>query len=451
MERSEGSPTDVTCLLCKTSEETKMTGPLSSKQSVSAHQNCLLYASGICCKYSPTYDDLFGFDVDDVTTEYRRGMKLTCHYCKKKGATAGCEISSCRRSFHYPCARESNATPRKNKEKGSYKLYCEKHRPAGRPGPIAEKNGQHHNLSGRTSSGVKILDHTTVHFSDPLCHFRTQYKKRKREYVICSDSDEAQTIDPILAPLESDVEDNTPPKQHKHSRSVPEEEGDRGESTPTTSGGYDVHKRKRGGDGDETDIETGAESPSMLQLELLHENMPVTVIMDSGPSIDSENSFCCNTSPGPAVDDAVTLHTNTKTTTTITTTNLPEAKRLPFYSPSPGGAGTADPSGSPNHSTDSPLNLRAPPPPAEGSGVVGAPDSTAALFWRSCNEMGCTETIFGELTEQLISLAERVQTQHATQQDYNTALKILEASGKLPEIFRQQEQVQGRVYHHTVT
>lgn len=35
-----------------------------------------LFASGIYCKNSPTYDDLFGFDVDDVKDELRRGKRL---------------------------------------------------------------------------------------------------------------------------------------------------------------------------------------------------------------------------------------------------------------------------------------------------------------------------------------------------------------------------------------
>jgi len=35
-----------------------------------------LFASGIYCKNSPTYDDLFGFAVEDVIEERRRGKKL---------------------------------------------------------------------------------------------------------------------------------------------------------------------------------------------------------------------------------------------------------------------------------------------------------------------------------------------------------------------------------------
>lgn len=55
----------------------------------------------------------------------------------------------------------------------------------------------------------------------------------------------------------------------------------------------------------------------------------------------------------------------------------------------------------------------------EPVGHVGVSDSGAALFWRRCNEVGCTEDIFTELTRQLTCLAERVQNRHATQQGVN--------------------------------
>lgn len=55
---------------------------------------------------------------------------------------------------------------------------------------------------------------------------------------------------------------------------------------------------------------------------------------------------------------------------------------------------------------------------------VGVSDSPAALFWRRCNEVGCTDSIFAELTGQLASLAEKVKNQHATQQGENRLLFV---------------------------
>ncbi|GAA6083202.1 uncharacterized protein phf11 isoform X1 [Tachysurus ichikawai] len=75
-EHQRSSSSDLLCCLCKSADETDITGPLSCKHGTAAHQNCLLYASGLYCKNSPTYDDLFGFDVEDVEKEARRGRKL---------------------------------------------------------------------------------------------------------------------------------------------------------------------------------------------------------------------------------------------------------------------------------------------------------------------------------------------------------------------------------------
>ncbi|XP_008300130.1 suppressor protein SRP40 [Stegastes partitus] len=117
----------VYCALCNLSEETKITGALSTKDEVTAHQNCLLFSSGICCRNSPEFDDLFGFSVDDVLDEVKRGHKLPCYFCKKKGATAGCEVKRCKKSYHYPCALKDGARTIEEPDIGCYGLYCLKH------------------------------------------------------------------------------------------------------------------------------------------------------------------------------------------------------------------------------------------------------------------------------------------------------------------------------------
>lgn len=117
----------VSCVLCHRSDETKITGPLSTKEEVTAHQNCLLFSSGIFCRDSPEFDDLFGFSVDDVMDEVKRGSRLVCNRCKKKGATAGCGVRRCKKSYHYPCAVHEGAQTVEEADEGRYELYCLKH------------------------------------------------------------------------------------------------------------------------------------------------------------------------------------------------------------------------------------------------------------------------------------------------------------------------------------
>ncbi|XP_076026239.1 PHD finger protein 11 [Genypterus blacodes] len=122
------------CALCLRAAETAVTGPLSSKGDVTAHQNCLLYSSGIYCQFSPKFDELFGFCITDVHEEVKRGSKLYCDRCKKSGATAGCEVKRCRKTFHYPCAMADGAENLEDEDNGKYVLYCRKHKQTNKDG-----------------------------------------------------------------------------------------------------------------------------------------------------------------------------------------------------------------------------------------------------------------------------------------------------------------------------
>ncbi|XP_050974937.1 PHD finger protein 11-like isoform X2 [Labeo rohita] len=257
---ASGSHYKIICALCKKSDETKITGPLSSKGSISAHRNCLLFASGIYCKKSPIFDDLFGFEVEDVKKELKRGRRLSCHLCKKIGATAGCDVRRCKRSYHYPCAIEGHARTTEDPSKGRYVLFCKLHDP--------------------------------------------ESKK------------------------------------------------------PRSAGGKrpDLKRPERRDSNSSTGSSQGRESP---------------VVLDSGVS----------TSPGcPVAADASDV-SNT-------------------------------------------MNFQ----------------SSAALFWSRCNEVGWTKEIFSDLVSQLNSVGERVQSKEASQQEYDVALKVLGVSGQLPCIVSQLEQ-----------
>ncbi|XP_028852408.1 PHD finger protein 11 isoform X2 [Denticeps clupeoides] len=70
------SAASVRCVLCKIAEENDVTGALATKEDVTAHQNCLLFASGTYCRNTPDFDDLFGFSVEDVKREEQRGRRL---------------------------------------------------------------------------------------------------------------------------------------------------------------------------------------------------------------------------------------------------------------------------------------------------------------------------------------------------------------------------------------
>ncbi|XP_062391447.1 histone-lysine N-methyltransferase 2A isoform X3 [Sardina pilchardus] len=226
------------CVLCSKSEEDSVTGALASKDDVTAHQNCLLYASGIYCKNSPLFDDLFGFSVEDVKRERRRGKKL-CSLCKKMGATAGCEVVSCRRCYHYPCAVTSNARTIDNQRRGVYQLFCAEHhgKAIGSATPPAAQNG-----GAREGSKARPVAMSTV--------------GRKRKLL---DSDDEEDV-LLIPPVESDLEDSPQPMVLSKG---PENTTDRGGATTSSKQCPDMSSGC-GLDGDETDIESDEASLSLL-------------------------------------------------------------------------------------------------------------------------------------------------------------------------------------------
>ncbi|XP_067264876.1 serine-rich adhesin for platelets isoform X1 [Chanodichthys erythropterus] len=573
------SPHKINCVLCKKSDEDEITGPLSSKQNISAHQNCLLFASGIYCKNSPTYDDLFGFDVKDVMQELRRGKRLLCHHCNKNGATAGCENKRCRRSYHYPCAIEAKAETIEDHIEGRYKLLCELHDSKSKgtssvnlqEASTSGLSGSNKKRKSANSHGRRRPDRSESNSSTGSSEVSLSRKKRRKSpdlltYQQFSASDD--DVELVFAPVESDVEESTPPKQHYHSTPDPERKGPReelnssatgadcddtditvarcigglrsdqkacgsadhpgelhGRSTsdlPTCSQELETPRRKNrkfivysddespadtdpvvapvasdveesvlpkqpnqstpvpentrpceklnlsttGEDDDDTDIESDV-SQSLLQSERYHTTVPFIVILDSGLSAESEYSLelgspvsaapeiVC-TSPG-----SVAAPEHEETPSTSRTSQAPRAPPTDTVSP-----GQPE---SPQHSepkmvtsavqtlSASDFNIKQQSEPSPPTGVSTSPDraaasdafdvnstgdtqSNATIFWTRCNQAGWTKEIFSELVSQLSSLEERVQSQEASHQDYDVALKLLEASGQLPSIITQLEQ-----------
>lgn len=192
----------VVCVLCQRSEEDQVTGALSTKEEVTAHQNCLLYSSGLFCRESPQFDDLFGFSARDVLSEKQRGRKLSCSKCKKKGATVGCETKRCQKSYHYPCAVQAGAQTVEDKENGLYKLYCLRCKKS--------KLGLHDD--GSNSSSASSRSKRKLDFSN--CQEEKKAHKHARRIVSDDSDSDATNADgemAMFAPLESDVEEHISP------------------------------------------------------------------------------------------------------------------------------------------------------------------------------------------------------------------------------------------------
>ena len=91
------------CGFCKKTEiSPRDWGHLFRRDRAVVHYFCLLFSSGLE-QMGPFVDGIQGYLPEDIKAEIRRAGRLTCLYCKQKGASIGCAVHKCKVKFHYPC------------------------------------------------------------------------------------------------------------------------------------------------------------------------------------------------------------------------------------------------------------------------------------------------------------------------------------------------------------
>uniref|UniRef100_A0A671NHE6 PHD finger protein 6-like n=1 Tax=Sinocyclocheilus anshuiensis TaxID=1608454 RepID=A0A671NHE6_9TELE len=127
------------CAFCRTNRD-KECGQLlvSENHRVAAHHKCMLFSSALVTSHSDS-ENIGGFSIEDVKKEIKRGNKLMCTSCHRPGATIGCDVKTCRRTYHYYCALWDKAQTKENPSQGIYLVYCRKHRDASQDGSDDEQ------------------------------------------------------------------------------------------------------------------------------------------------------------------------------------------------------------------------------------------------------------------------------------------------------------------------
>ena len=97
---------------------------LEGPSGLRAHYLCLLFSSGLHQRGEED-EELRGFLAEDVRAEVRRGNRLKCVYCKRKGATVGCARQQCKKSYHLPCGMRNNSM---QQHFDQFKSFCCTHR-----------------------------------------------------------------------------------------------------------------------------------------------------------------------------------------------------------------------------------------------------------------------------------------------------------------------------------
>jgi len=99
----------------------------SSIDAAASSSLSLFWAHENCAAFSPEVSQDNDSNWCDVTRAMRRGRKMACSHCSKKGATVGCVHGSCRRSFHARCATLFTGWAFERADMGKH-YYCVQHR-----------------------------------------------------------------------------------------------------------------------------------------------------------------------------------------------------------------------------------------------------------------------------------------------------------------------------------
>ncbi|KAL7979557.1 hypothetical protein Chor_004715 [Crotalus horridus] len=116
------------CGFCRSNKEDECGQLLlSENQKVAAHHKCMLFSSALVSSHTDN-ESLGGFSIEDVQKEIKRGTKLKCSLCHCPGATIGCDVKTCHKTYHYYCALHDQAQIREKPSQGIYMILCRKHK-----------------------------------------------------------------------------------------------------------------------------------------------------------------------------------------------------------------------------------------------------------------------------------------------------------------------------------
>ncbi|XP_015821598.1 uncharacterized protein phf11 isoform X2 [Nothobranchius furzeri] len=467
------------CVLCERSEETKITGALSTKDGLTAHQNCLLFASGLACTTDkPEFDDLFGFSVEEVKKEVKRGRKLTCFRCRKRGAVSGCDVKRCQKSFHFPCAVEDKAEIIENFGKEEFRLFCLKHsqtnsvneftksqspnnskkarRPQHAPSYKRKSNGE--SSAGQRSPSVSSSSTSRTKsssFKRRLSFNERSEKKKKKAKRLHSDSSSNSDPGALIPPIDSDFDESTPPLSLEktlrfagHPSKSGDSEvpiGDRVEVVTSDVKNHDLS------------IHSDAESESLLPLVFSHgqlrPNQGVICLEKEVQTIKRELDFSPAPSPThslekladepvpeapPSQGQFSPIPASSRASSSIELAVCEPTCVTYISSSCSSPAPASDPPLSPLEELPSDPNPPQAPPSDPDPALINS-----AGFWRKCNMARCTQALFSEFIKEMNEICRRIQSDQASQEDYDNALSVMKASGRL-KVFvdKQHEELQ---------
>jgi len=119
------------CDFCQSDTSILSCDVLYRVEDITAHYFCLLFSSGLGQR-GEDCDGIKGFLPVDIRRELRRGSRLKCVFCKKKGATVGCAEAACKKTYHLNCGAKHDCLMQFFNQ---FKSFCSRHRGVGSSRP----------------------------------------------------------------------------------------------------------------------------------------------------------------------------------------------------------------------------------------------------------------------------------------------------------------------------
>ncbi|XP_041070754.1 G2/M phase-specific E3 ubiquitin-protein ligase isoform X2 [Carcharodon carcharias] len=115
------------CVFCRRNDDCpeKYGEKKTYDNGITLHYYCLIMSSGLYQRGKEN-EGIYGFLAADIRKEIRRASRMKCRVCKKRGASIGCAIAKCPKSFHFPCGVENQCIFQFT---GQFASYCWEHRP----------------------------------------------------------------------------------------------------------------------------------------------------------------------------------------------------------------------------------------------------------------------------------------------------------------------------------
>ncbi|XP_048455853.1 G2/M phase-specific E3 ubiquitin-protein ligase isoform X2 [Rhincodon typus] len=115
------------CAFCRRSDDCpeKYGEKKTYDNGITLHYYCLIMSSGLYQRGQEN-EGIYGFLAADIKKEIKRASRIRCRACRRCGASIGCAVAKCPRSYHFPCGVEKQCIFQFT---GQFASYCWDHRP----------------------------------------------------------------------------------------------------------------------------------------------------------------------------------------------------------------------------------------------------------------------------------------------------------------------------------